>query len=989
MSGRRALALALAVAGEAGAQGAVAGSVRSAALEPLPGAVVRVARSGGATAREVLANARGDFLVTDLHAGIYDVTARRIGYREARLAGVRVADRSTVTLTVTLTQAARQLSAIEVETSPVSVDASTPALSARLDRGFTRLLPGAREATRLAILIPGARRSQLWGGAPGVSNDHRIDGIPVNHPGAGGDMLAFSVDWIETVEVAGLGAGAEHGNFQGGVINALTRSGSNDRRATLRTNYESERLAGSNFLPGESGSEPASRIEFGGEASGALRTDRLFYFAAGQLVRRELRALDLTTPAFDFRRGREEQRSARGVAKVSWIPRLGHRVDAVGGVFAANVDHAGLNGLDDLGATARISSPTTFRELAWRAHSDARNQYSVRVGGFSSTESRQGYSGTTVPGVRSMQGGAAPTHLNAAFDEWRAPSSWSARAEWSGHRRFLGADHRLVAGGELTRAEWKERRTRNGGLTWRPYPTASPGFDPKLATTWDVVGSEWGGEMHLDSDVRNEAVFVQDYVTLGSRLTVSPGVRHGAWRGFLRPTCAGAEACHPFEAVRAMGWDPRLGAALDPTGRGHLAVKVHWGRYHQGMYALFFDRAQGGGVHTNERFYYSAPPLASAAQSFTPGQRDAPGSGFSRFFDEFIRNEEGRVDGYRQPYVDQLLLAIEQRIASRWKAEVVMTERVNRDIAGLVDRNLASNYSRVYNTRVDHRLADGRVLDAFGAPLVLPVLYVSNRDVYRVLHSCGDSGTAPCSTPVAGYTAAEAALLPWNPDVVLTTLPAARRRYRQATVLLRAHDPDWRAEASITGARLRGNVAGVTGYGVAGTRFSAGPFVRPNERINFEGFLPDALEFEAKLWAVGRLPWSFQGGVVFTHTLGERFAPGFEFTNRYVYADSTGRPLPTALFATILGQSMFVEPRGSRQYASRDILDVHLRWTRGRLAVTADLFNVTGSGALTLINTNIGDQTPSDPTSFFGAARQRVEPRRLRLGLTMQAPPAS
>jgi hypothetical protein len=53
----------------------------------------------------------------------------------------------------------------------------------------------------------------------------------------------------------------------------------------------------------------------------------------------------------------------------------------------------------------------------------------------------------------------------------------------------------------------------------------------------------------------------------------------------------------------------------------------------------------------------------------------------------------------------------------------------------------------------------------------------------------------------------------------------------------------------------------------------------------------------------------------------------------------------------------------------------------GRFVLTSDLFNAFGSNALLSVNTNIGDQSPSDPASVFGAARLRVAPRTLRLGL--------
>src|SRR5439155_2164297 len=293
-------------------------------------------------AREAITDAEGRFRLAPLSAGLYTVTVRKVGYRPAEQAAVRVAEGQTVTLIVALTQAPRQLSTIQVVTSPTSVDASTPELTQRFEREVTQLLPSARDASSLIALVPGARTEQLWGGAPRVSNDYQLDGVSMNHPGLGGDFLSLSVDWIEALDIRGLGAGAEHGNFQGGIINAITKTGTNDRRTTLRTNYESTRLTATNLHAAEEGVEQAGRYEVSGEALGPIARNKLFYFTAGQLVRRELHAPNLTTPTpHDFQPVHEEHVDARALGKLTWLPASGQRVDALLGLSAADAEHAG------------------------------------------------------------------------------------------------------------------------------------------------------------------------------------------------------------------------------------------------------------------------------------------------------------------------------------------------------------------------------------------------------------------------------------------------------------------------------------------------------------------------------------------------------------------------------------------------------------------------------------------------------------------------
>jgi len=966
----------------ASAQSAITGKVLDNVV-PVASATVQAVRSDKSIAREAITDADGRFRLAPLSAGLYTVTVRKVGYRSATQSAVRVPEGQTVSLIVSLTQAPRQLSTIQVVASPTSINASVPELSLRLDRAFTELLPTARDVSSLIALVPGARKEQLWGGAPGVSNDYQLDGVSMNHPGAGGDFLSLSIDWIEALDIRGLGTGAEHGNFQGGIVNAITKTGTNHRQTTVRANYESERLTATNLNANEQGVEQAGRREASGEMLGPVARDKLFYFAAGQLVRRDLRSPNLTTlEQSDFQRVREGHFDARALGKLTWLPTLGQRVDALLGVSTANADHAGINGIDDPGATLRTRQPTTFYELGWKSSASPRNRMDVRFAGYTSRESRLGYEGPAVPGVQLLQVGRLPAFQNAPFDERRDASSLSGRIEWHASRTGLGVGHDLVLGAEATRSKWRDDRTRNGGVTWRPYSYNVAAFDPFDATTWRATASDWGGDIHLDSDVGSEAVFVQDYIALGTRLTLTPGLRYGRWSGYVRPWCdSPATSCDRFEAAHATGFDPRIGAVWDVTGRNTFAVKAHWGRYHQGMFSLFFDRARGGNIYTNHRLYYSAPPLTDTRTTFTTAQRDAPGSGFPTYFDEEVLDETGRVENYKQPYMDQSVLGLEKSIGRSWKAEILYTHRRNRDIVGLIDRNRATNYSPVYNVHVDDQYTYGRTLDQNGKRLKLPVVYVSNRDLKAALIACLGSFDPSCS-PIAGYTLADA--LRWNPDYVLTAIPEARRSYDQLTVMLRTYQPRWRGEASLTQARLRGNVPGATGFGTTGTRFDAGPFVRPNEAINSDGPLPDALELEGKVWLAVRLPHALQGGVLYTHTLGERFTAGFRFDGRYAYTDSVGSTLSPRIFRSLLGQTLFVEPRGSRHYASRDVVDLHLEWRSPTSAVlTLDLFNALGTDALTVVNATVGDRIDADPTTYFMAARLRVAPRTLRVGLRM------
>lgn len=969
--------------------GALAGVVTSEDGASLGGSALKLTQTDGTAAYAVTTGPDGRFHVTGVAPGLYRISARHIGFREAELPLLRIVAGQTAQIRVTLTRSPTQLSTVRVVASPTAIDATTTEMTRPIVVDDVKLLPVGRDAASLVELVPGARKGFIWGAGGDAANNYQLDGVSVNHPGIGGDYLNPSIDWIESLVVRGLGAGAEHGGFQGGIINAVTKSGTNDLQGAVRANYIAPGLSSSNVRPNEEGAEQTMRREVSAELRGPLLRDRMFYFVAGQVINREVRVPDLTTAdGGDFRSMQQEYSDARGLAKLSLLPALGVRLDALYGRSDLAVERAELNGLSDPAAARRYDAPANFYSLAF-TRASARSSLDARIAGFDAVESRLGYAGDDVPGLQVFRIGRQPGYQNSVFSDRLRPRSLGGNIAWKTRRTLPTGANELVLGAEYTRGSWRQQRTRNGGLTWRPYAGGSIGtFDPHNPATWGEVASEWGGEINLESDVEDAALFLQDYLTLRPGLTITPGMRLGRWTGHLTP---GDRTLPRFRAARHQAIDPRIGVVWDITGRNELVVKAHWGRYHQGMSSFFFDRAEGANAYSNQRFYFQGPSISDPRTVFTEAERDAllnPVSGFGTMV-ESILNESGRVDNYRQPFVDQALLGLEKTFGPRWKAELTYTGRVNRDIAGLVDRNLAENFSPVVGLAVRHRATFTPVLDQNGQPLVLPVVWVRNDDLRRELESRALTGR---ELPVPGYTFADAARLSYDPDIVLTTIPEARRRLDQVSLSLRTEQPTWNAFWSVTASRLVGNVGGLTGFadvtsfasgfGTGAASFTAGPHVRPNEATNFEGRLPNLARFESKVWLGTALPYGFRGGMFATFSSGEYITPIFEITPRFRYSiagDDLERILPS-----VMGQTIFLETRGLRKYSARSNVDVRLEKTfalgRGEWALTADVFNLLGSDAVIASNLTIDDQVSDDPTSAFAAPRLRVPPRALRLG---------
>lgn len=121
----------------------------------------------------------------------------------------------------------------------------------------------------------------------------------VNAPGVGGEFLLPNVDWLKEITVKGLGSGAEYGGFQGGLVNMVTKSGTNTFQGDVRFNFSNQSLNASNVNAFEAGDEQDGRWEVNGSVSGAIVRDKLYYFFSGQNVQTDTRVVDVANATPD------------------------------------------------------------------------------------------------------------------------------------------------------------------------------------------------------------------------------------------------------------------------------------------------------------------------------------------------------------------------------------------------------------------------------------------------------------------------------------------------------------------------------------------------------------------------------------------------------------------------------------------------------------------------------------------------------------------
>jgi len=975
-------------------RGAVEGRVTDALGRPLVSVAVSVARPGAPAIARATTGADGGWSATELEPGLYQILVTRAGYRSSRQQ-VQIQPGVVARLTFTLELVRFTLDSLVVSGTPPSISTTNAELGTKLTVAEIALLPTTLDLRQLIAVTPGARPDQIWGGASDQANSYSLDGTTVNHPGLGGASFLPSPNWVETLEVRGLGAEADVAGAQGGLVEVVTLGGRNVLEGGLRTSFESHRLNGSNLIPGEIGSEVSRRWELDGQVRGPLIHDRLHFALFGQVIRQgELVLNYLPAGTGEFVSQPPSFKDHRWLAKLSWKP--GGRDLLQGSLMGRHQggERVGQTGYEAADATERLRQWNLTGNLTWQRSWSPQGALTVRLGGYAARERHDPYDDLAVPGIELLTQVNPPRYQNTPFSTRAAPSSLGLTAFWTLRGQLAGLEHEVKLGGEYTLGAWDFERVRNGGMTWRPLRVL--GFDPATPTTWvfnNAIGTSWGGDVKLDSDVRNAAVFVQHHVGILPWLRFNPGFRYGWWTGALTPATGPR-----FTAVRDQGLEPRIGVIADLAPLGGIVAKAHWGQYHQPMFAALFDRVEGAGAYSDEEIWsYLGPSPTTPTQTFTLAQREAlAATGLFRFEESVRLDQAGQVEQYRQPYVNQTVLSLERAFGSRWKAGVVYVRRHNRNLVALVDRNLASNYTVVENVLIHDRF--GRPLFFDGRPLVLEKLAISNEDILLVrelLRQGVLSGNAPnVIYAPPGLSPAELAALRYDPDFVLTNVPEATRRFEQLQLRLDARYRTWWAGASATLSALEGNFNVVTGpddYTTGGP----GPWVRLNEQYNFFGPLNNQSRFEGKVHVGGILPARFRGGAFFSYATGDRVTPTMLISGLLTdYALALPRTSDPAvsdtvsfhrfLFRSTAGHRIFVQPRGGYRYQARASLDLHLERSfprgRGEIALVVDAFNVLGDASVigieTVVNT-VGGLFESD----YGRVRSRVSPRTLRLGL--------
>ena len=275
----------------ASSTGRLEGTVTDSSGAGVPSAEIAVRNQNTGISTTLRSGTEGDFIFLYLDPGTYEVTIQKSGFNKLLL--------KDITVTVgTRAIIHPQLAVGRIETT-ISVTASTPlvdtaesSLGTVVDQQSIESLPlNGRNFTDFALLTPGATTDGDFGmisfnGVAGNFNNYTVDGGNNNNAFFAQQIgrtipFQFSEDVIREFEVTSTGFEAEFGQAGGGLVNTVTKSGTNQVHGdTYYYILDSSTSANDKINERQGIAKPHNRRQqFGGTVGGPLIHDRLFYLA--------------------------------------------------------------------------------------------------------------------------------------------------------------------------------------------------------------------------------------------------------------------------------------------------------------------------------------------------------------------------------------------------------------------------------------------------------------------------------------------------------------------------------------------------------------------------------------------------------------------------------------------------------------------------------------------------------------------------------------
>jgi len=624
----------------------------------LPGATVTATNVETNVSRTVMTDGSGRYIVPALPPGMYTMRVELAGFATRTREGVLLALGRSVTMDFTLALSAAT-EEVTVSGNVPLVDVGRTEVSTVVSQQFIDNLPiNGRNFIGFSVITPGVSTDKTpqqgasatsglsFTGQRARSNNIMVDGLDNNDPVVGAVRAVFSQEAIREFQVLTDSYSAEFGKASGGVVNIVTKSGTNTVHGNAFYYFRDKSLNAKNYFDQfdlfgnavDLEKAPFNQHQWGATLGGPAKKDRSFFFLSAErtdvkdsrLVKIDPTAAALlTSVGFPVETGNV----SAGVKNSEVFGKLDHqwtpeRSLTVRGSFA----DVARDGVDDYGGTVAKSLGSTQLRTDWGLSASETDVWSARW--LNELRTQFAHEDQTIqsldptcagPCVGLDQGGPTLEITGVASvgrQRFTPQTRINSRIQLLDTVSYIAGSHHYKAGVEYNRVD-----TPSSALPLHFGGRYIFSAIPALGVTSALDGVRKGvpaayvqgyGNPAFVGTTNDLSLFVQDEWRLG-RVTVKPGLRYQRqfWSDYTYKVSdvGGSSFSYPF-ANDPNNLAPRVALAYDLTGDGRTSLHGSYGIFYENTITALQSITQIiTGTQDGVRTLVLAAPRASLAWS--------------------------------------------------------------------------------------------------------------------------------------------------------------------------------------------------------------------------------------------------------------------------------------------------------------------------------------------------------------------------------------
>jgi carboxypeptidase family protein len=610
--------------------GVIDGRVMDEGKNVIPGVTVTAKNTATGLTRTAVSGAQGTYRLEFLPSGTYDVTAQLKNFATVtqKAAIVQIGTSTTVDFSMK----------VAAVTELVTVTGDTPLVqTTRSDVGqvitssMVQNIPlNGRKFQDLSLLVPGTRPSNYYdptktevggisyGGLTGRAVNITVDGADNNDGVVRGLLQQFSADAIQEYKVTTSRYSAEHGRSTGGVVNVVTKSGTNQLGGGAFLFARDDSLNAKTFFEKDQGLEkqPFQQEQFGGTVGGPIARDKAFYFGSYEFNRRQDYATVETGGVLPEEEGPQQKpfRNHMITGKVDF------RLSDGSAILARYTREDNKREHDFIGAEVLKSGGA----LNTNVIDSVIGKHTKVFGGNKVNELLvlfQNFENNITADDNSNPQVIAPDFTfgaNINTPQQTIQRRWQFKDDFAFRKSMWGGDHDLKAGAEIVKSHYGGFfiPTLYGAFYFAdPLPGGLNAYLNAIADTF--TGS--AGTNEADDNWTHVGIYFQDDFHPTNRLTLNLGVRYELQSGpysndFQTPVLEnlGQLGFNNKRTTDKNNFGPRLGFAWDVQGDAKTIIRGGYGIYYDEIFQNITLYERWTDVRTPLNFLSFTPPWTPA-----------------------------------------------------------------------------------------------------------------------------------------------------------------------------------------------------------------------------------------------------------------------------------------------------------------------------------------------------------------------------------------